>query len=271
MPRKKVLLTVTTYPLPSKSYDELVCTAGITEEGDWIRIYPIPLSFLSGLKKDGRITQTKYTWIELDLVKRRDDFRPESYSPRNYDFRDLVVGNHIDTQRNWEERKAYCLQNVYSKTSNLIHDSASPTNVSLATFKPNEILGFHHELDKREWNPTWIALQAQQSLFYGYDEGSRRRITIRKIPFKFYYRFKDDDGKISRLMIEDWEIGQLYWNCLKRAEGNETAAINKVYEKYGEEFVNNKDIYFFLGTRKIHHARRFTNPFGIMGVFYPKS
>jgi hypothetical protein len=27
MPRLKVLLTVTTYPLPSRSYDELVCTA----------------------------------------------------------------------------------------------------------------------------------------------------------------------------------------------------------------------------------------------------
>jgi hypothetical protein len=41
--RKKVLLTVTTYPLPSRSYDELVCTAGILEDGSWIRIYPVPL------------------------------------------------------------------------------------------------------------------------------------------------------------------------------------------------------------------------------------
>ena len=67
MIRKKVLLTVTTYPLPSRSYDELVCTAGVLEDGSWIRIYPVPLSFLSGLKKAGVIQSTKYTWIELDL------------------------------------------------------------------------------------------------------------------------------------------------------------------------------------------------------------
>ena len=66
MSRFKVLLTVTTYPLPSKSYDELVCTAGVLEDGSWIRIYPMPLSFLRGLKIDGKLQSTKYTWIELN-------------------------------------------------------------------------------------------------------------------------------------------------------------------------------------------------------------
>lgn len=42
MVREKVLITVTTYPLPSRSYDELVCIAGILENGEWIRIYPVP-------------------------------------------------------------------------------------------------------------------------------------------------------------------------------------------------------------------------------------
>ena len=46
MAKTKVLITVTTYPLPSRSYDELVCTAGVLENGDWIRIYPVPLHFL---------------------------------------------------------------------------------------------------------------------------------------------------------------------------------------------------------------------------------
>ena len=32
MAKKKVLITVTTYPLPSRSYDELVCPAGILEK-----------------------------------------------------------------------------------------------------------------------------------------------------------------------------------------------------------------------------------------------
>jgi len=87
MALKKILITVTTYPLPSRSYDELVCTAGILEDGSWIRIYPVPLSFLKDLKEDTGFK--KYTWIELDVKERGDDFRPESYSPNNYKIKIL--------------------------------------------------------------------------------------------------------------------------------------------------------------------------------------
>ncbi len=103
----KVLITVTTYPLPSRSYDELVCTAGVLESGDWIRIYPVPLSFLIDLKGSGKVNNVKYTWVELEVNKRTDDFRLESYSLKHYDFRDLVVHNRLDTEQNWQQRKDF--------------------------------------------------------------------------------------------------------------------------------------------------------------------
>ena len=132
MPIKKILITVTTYPLPSRSYDELVCTAGVLEDGSWIRIYPIPLSFLNQVKKD--IGFKKYTWIELDVKQRTSsDFRPESYSPNNYDIKILKT---LDTKNYWKERKKFCLNNVYTNKTKLISDSQNSTNVSLATFKP---------------------------------------------------------------------------------------------------------------------------------------
>jgi hypothetical protein len=40
MGRKRVFITVKTYPPLSEKYDELVCTAGISEDGSWIRLYP---------------------------------------------------------------------------------------------------------------------------------------------------------------------------------------------------------------------------------------
>jgi len=36
MERKRVYITVKTYPTLSEKYDELVCTAGISEDGSWI-------------------------------------------------------------------------------------------------------------------------------------------------------------------------------------------------------------------------------------------
>ncbi len=266
MPRLKVLLTVTTYPLPSRSYDELVCTAGVLEDGSWIRIYPIPMSFLFDLKKGESLNKIKYQWIELDLVKRTDDFRPESYSPKHYDFRDIVVGESYDTKSNWLRRKELCLDNVYASLSKLIELSKDPTNKSLASFKPTKIHKLEIVPDDREWKDEWTALRQQGDLFT--DVKSPESL-IPKLPYKFKYRFEDDSGKSSLMMIEDWEIGALYWNCLKRANGNEEVALEKVREKYEKVFLAKNDITFFLGTTKEFHRRRMSNPFVIIGVFYP--
>lgn len=267
MPRKKVLLTVTTYPLPSRSYDELVCTAGILETGEWIRIYPVPLSFLIGQKKEGEMKSYKYTWLELDLKKRTDDFRPESYSPENYDFKDLILHQHIDTKNNWTLRKDYCLKEVYTNLDKLLETSKDPHNKSLATFKPSSVERLEIEPDEREWKNEWKELRKQGDLF---SQDKAPEILIPKLPYKFYYRFTDDSGKKSRMMIEDWEIGQLYWNCLRSSEGDELKALEKVKQRYEYEFISKKDICFFLGTTLQWHRRRSPNPFVIIGVFYPK-
>lgn len=270
MPKQKVLITVTTYPLPSRSYDELVCTAGVLENGQWIRIYPVPLKFLKGLRADGHVETFKYNWIELDLRKRTDDFRPESHSPVNNNFDDIQVVGKIGTEHNWHERKKFCTANIYTNLTKLIDDSKAPKNISLATFKPTQVIGFEIEDDDREWKKEWREQLNQLQLAFEPEQDSGKRELIPKLPFKFYYRFKDDSGTVSRLMIEDWEIGALYWNCLRAADGNEEVAKAKVREKYETEFLTDKDIYFFLGTTREWHLRRAKNPFVIIGVFYPK-
>ncbi|MFI5160747.1 MAG: hypothetical protein ACHQHN_05685 [Sphingobacteriales bacterium] len=267
MPRHKVLITVTTYPQPSRSHDELVCTAGILESGEWIRIYPIPLSFLIDLKGNGKVNNVKYTWFELELRKRTDDFRPESHSPVNYNFKDLQILARIDTENNWRERKTLVLKNVYTNMGKLIADSKSPKNVSLATFKPTTIVKLDWEEEKsRDWKSEWTDLRKQGDLFAGVKDPGK---LIRKLPYKFFYIFTDETGKERRLMIEDWEIGALYWKCLRAAEGNEQVALQKVKEQYEDNFKKDKDVYFFLGTTKSWHKRA-KNPFMIIGIFYPK-
>lgn len=263
MSKKKILITVTTYPLPSRSYDELVCTAGFLEDGTWIRIYPIPLSFLNQIKKDTGFK--KYTWIELEVKKRTDDFRPESHSPINYNFKRINV---LDSSNFWAERKKICLQNVYTNKSKLIEDSKEPRNISLATFKPSKITGFEFVDDEKEWKDEWKELRKQTDLFAEIESNPEKLIP--KVPYKFYYIFEDDEGVPSKLMIEDWEIFQLYWNCLKDSNNDQGIALQKVREKYFDVFTKENDIYLFLGTTMQWHRRRATNPFVIIGIFYPK-
>jgi len=264
MARTKVLVTVSTYPLPSSSYDELVCTAGFREDGSWIRIYPVPFKFLS---------HRKYQWVELDLVRRdpSQDFRPESYRPAQVDLSDLQALDIVDTNQNWHRRKELCLQTVYTNMTELIEDSKEPKNVSLAAFRPTSVQRFVIEDDAREWKASWLAQLQQLDLFTsgGQRQPGAQRIPIDKIPYRFKYHFTDDEGRSSTMTIEDWEVGALYRNCLRNAEGDEAQALGKVREKYDTDFIQNKDITLFLGTTLIHHKKRHSNPFTIIGVFYP--
>lgn len=72
---KRILVLVKTYPHPSNKSIETVCTAGLTEDGKWIRIYPIPFRYLAGDKQF-----KTFQWIEADVVKRpkNKDYRKES-------------------------------------------------------------------------------------------------------------------------------------------------------------------------------------------------
>lgn len=258
----KVLITVKTYPTLSAKYDELVCTAGFREDGTWIRLYPVPFR-----KKSYNEQYKKYDWIEVDLVKNDSDFRSESYRPRTIDSEINVVG-HIDTKGNWEERKKICLGKIYYNLTELIAE-AKDKNIctSLAVFKPAEVLDFYAEPVEREWDKDKLAKLNQLNLFETTQEGKFE--VVQKLPYKFKFRILDNQGKESNMMIEDWETGQLYWNCLARHEGDEQKAIADVRKKYFDDFAKTKDLHFFLGTTQAHHHVSL-NPFMIIGTFQPK-
>lgn len=256
----KVLITVKTYPTISGKYDELVCTAGFLEDGTWVRVYPVTFR-----KRAYTEQYKKYDWIELDLVKNTSDFRPESYRPKSLDT-EIKVVSHIDTARNWEERKNFCLGKVYQNLSELIAEAKDKEiGTSLAVFKPTEILDFYAEPVEREWSSKQKATLAQQNLF----EDKTDFEVVRKLPYKFKFKFKDNEGRESNMMIEDWETGQLFWNCLAKHEGNEQKAIEDVRKKYFHDFAMTKDLYFYLGTTKSNHYVSH-NPFMIIGTFHPK-
>ncbi|MBN1822604.1 MAG: hypothetical protein JXR31_01570 [Prolixibacteraceae bacterium] len=262
MPKRKILITVKTYPSISSKYEELVCTAGIDEDGNWIRIYPIPFR-----KLDYNNQYQKYHWIEMDLVKNTHDFRLESYRPVNIDSEDIITFHgRIGTENNWEERKKLILKNVYFDLDLLISEAKNKEKyTSLAIFKPTKFIDFIYEPCQREWNAKQKAALLQGKLF----EEKRNFEVVRKLPYKFSFVFSDLNGKVSTLMNEDWELGALFWNCLEKHDGNENAACDDVRKKYWDDFAKTKDLYFYLGTTKVHHLVA-PNPFIIIGTFHPK-
>ena len=256
-----ILITVKTYPTISKVHqDEFVCTAGFNEQGEWIRLYPIPFRRL-----DYGSQYKKYDWIEVDIKKHKSDWRPESHSPIKGKDSTINIVGHLDTKNNWEDRKAIILKNVYTDLSVLLEDAKEThKKTSLAVFKPTIIKDFIFSEETREWDETKISWLKQQSLF----EDMTKRVVIKKLPYKFSYVFEDINGKSSTLMVEDWEIGQLFWNTLKHKQ-TEQLALQDVKNKYFNHFYNKTDLHFFLGTHFVQHSQKSKNPFIIIGLFYP--
>ncbi|MEA4895904.1 MAG: hypothetical protein VB064_11685 [Oscillospiraceae bacterium] len=261
--RKRIYIVVKTYPTISKAYSELVCTAGVLEDGSWIRLYPVPFRKLDIDRK-----YPKYAWINVEATRNVADFRPETYRP---DLSTLVVEsspNKID----WDERRRIIFKNkkVYTDLQELI-DKAKLDKTSLAIFKPAKVIDFTAKEVERDWDPDKLAilqgLSRQQNLFQTPEEIEAEFKIVPKVPYEFSYKFADASGTQHKMMIEDWEIGMLFFNCLRNAGGDEKVAIEKVKEKYFDTFIKT-DLYFFLGTTKQFHNVA-PNPFIIIGTFHP--
>ncbi len=265
LPGARILITVKAYPKPSGRYEELVCTAGLIDGEKWIRIYPVPYRFLAENQM-----YPKYSWVTVNLIRNRSDFRPESYRPKNGLDEEFTVEGTLGTNDAWAARKSFVLRELFQSMSEVIALAKGEQKKSLATLRPSEVTGFKIEPTERDWNEEWTNRALQRSFleYSASDQPGKRRL-VQKVPYDYSYEFLSaGDKKPRKMKIEDWEIGALYWNCLAQTGGDETAANQLVRKKYFETFTSEHDLYFFLGTTKQYHNIG-PDPFIIIGVFYP--
>ncbi len=248
----KVLITVKTYPHPSREYQELVCTAGITESGDWVRLYPIDYRYRS---PDQQFQ--KYQWIEVDLDPRGagNDSRKESRRP-NLDSI-VICGEPLSTDKKWKQRREI-IDQLPHRTLNQLKLLYETDKTSLGIVRPKCVLDLEIRPDDDDWKPEWRSLFKQQRLF-----GPQQK-PLRKIPFTFHYVFEcEDSDKPHTAMCEDWELGALFLNELDRL-GSAQLAAESVKRKFFEELCSpSKDTRFFMGTFFPY------NTWLVLGVFWP--
>lgn len=261
MSTERILVIVKTYPALSEKYIETVCTAGLREDGSWVRVYPIQFRLAQAKDRFAR-----YSWVNFSLSDEhpRKDPRPESRHLS--DPKAFEEDGHLDTRNNWQERRRLVLEKgtVFTNMGQLISD-AHENKRSLATFKPTKILKFGFDKDSENWDIEKIQRVynslAQNDLF---EDNSWRDSfrPVNKLPYKFYYIFEDDQGRSCKLHILDWEISMLFLNC--RKHGDE-AALKMVRDKFEVDFLKT-DIHFYLGTIFKWHQMKSDNPWSIIGV-----
>ncbi len=254
----KVLITVKTHPIPSSKYDELVCTAGVTEAGDFVRLYPINFRDLPYSQH-----YKKYQWLEVDATKHTGrDSRKESYRPKCDSIR--LLGEPLLATNNWAERSRFALANC-SQSMEDLYDKQEVDKTSLGIFRPKEVFDLVWEASDADWKPSFKAALSQQRLW---ENRKASKEPPRKVPWTFRYRFACDDPRCKashRMMIEDWEVGALYWNCV---DDGATAieACQKVKQKFLEQLcAPDRDTHFYVGTILAH-----PKTWVIIGVYWPK-
>ena len=250
--KKRILITVRTYPTPARNGVEVSCTAGITEEGEWIRLFPVPYRFLA---YDRRFT--KYQLIEVD-VQRSSDPRPESYRINPDSIK--ILEQPLSTKNYWSARKdrVFPLRaNSLCELQRLRDQNGHPT---LGLFKPKEVSFRLQPEDNPDWTPNELERLSQSSFF----DNTPSQL-LEKVPYKFYYRFRCDDRRcnLHNLSCTDWEMGESYRKW--RNEYGSDGWLRAFRNKYEVDMLLDKDLHFYVGTVRLHPGRWI-----IVGLFYPK-
>lgn len=250
--KKKVLITVRTYPVPATKSIEVSCTAGITEDGKWIRLFPIQYRFLDYDKRF-----RKYQYIQASVTKSTSDIRPESYKIDTDTIQ--ILSEVIPTDNNWELRKA----KVFPLKSNSLCFLQAKRNAdkepTLGFFKPKSITALRIGKTDSNWTAQELAQFQQYSLF------SKTPITqLEKLPYTFSYEFKCNEPNCGGhvLSCTDWEMGASYRKWRDKYSNNWETQFRKTYE---DEMVLGRDTHFFVGTLRTH-----PDAWIIIGLFYPK-
>ena len=235
---KRILMTVKTYPTPSKNYVETVCTAGITEEGNWIRLYPVKFRHLSENQKFG-----VFTWITAQVTKTDGrDKRPESY---RIETDSICIDRKLDPQKDIEEKLRY-LRPLIKYSVDEIDLEYQKDMTSLALLKPKCMDDFiieRHETP--DWTDEELTKLNQMDLFAKEDD----RKALKKVPYRFfaYFHCHDKNCPGHRKMITAWDFNWSYF-IYRLNYSTENIALQNLKEAWMKKFTEDKDGYLFLGT-----------------------
>jgi len=231
---KTLLVTVKTYPTPSRKYIETTCVSGITDAGHWIRLHPVNFRSLEEANQFPR-----YSRIRVQVNKSTRDTRPESH---HLDIDSIEQLGVVPTTNAWQERRSV-IEPMLSRSVEELANQLDANGTSLGVIRPKEITRFRMEKTNPRWSPEELGKLDQQELF-----SPRQVPRLEKIPFRFIYEFNCDDSRCHghKMQVFDWEVAQAYRDW---SRGKTPLEWQKMFLKEFDYKVRHfYDSLFFLGT-----------------------
>src|ERR1043166_5079025 len=251
--REEILVLAKAYPNISTKHGEIVCTAGITRDGRWLRIYPMPYRELPFEKR-----YKKFQWIKIDVLPSNEKLqRPESRKVADLNSLELLA--EIPSRpKGWKEREALFMPHV-CKSLEELEERKESISTSLGIFRPKEVTEFVIERSEEHTSEKKKKVLNQGKLF------GIQQTPLAKVPYKFSYRFVCDDDRCRghKIMILDWEMGESYWN-FKRMYKTEAMTLDMLRDKWLDNFFRRRESYFVMGTESEF------NKFMVLTVLSPR-
>lgn len=249
----KVFIIGKTYPVISRKYNELVCTGGITENSDLIRLYPLPYRYLHDDQQF-----PIYSWIEVEICKAYDDVRKESYKIKPESIRIL------ERLKGWDKRWQI-IEPTLTSSLEYLEKQRKKDNTSLGIIRIT-YKNFSWEFQGREWPIDKKSILDQMDFLKDVKP-------LEFIPYKFYLSYRCSDNPNCRghkQSILSWEYSQAFRSFIKQYNSEENALSIMKNTLEGERYFDlqgsSRERIALLGTIKQYHQ------FGkwiIGGLFFP--
>lgn len=213
----RVSILVKALPQRSSTYGETVCCAGVTEYGNFKRLFPVRFRHLAGTSKFAR-----WDWVKFKYRNPTRDKRPESC----HVMEDTI---EIDGAFPKGERAAFLNRIVSPSIS-----SAASEGRSLALIRPVETKFSYKPKPPSEIDAERRAFKdaAKQGSFF-----DKELASIEPTPYKFHFKFRDGDGSHT-FTNGDWESHAMFFNGRRRT-GSDQACLDWMDSVYNEQYVRN--------------------------------
>lgn len=224
----EAVIIVKASPQLGDKHGETVCTAGITREGTWVRLYPIAFRTLEEAQQFSRWDTVRYQWHHP-----KDDGRVES---RRVEHNTLRVTGSVRQQ------------DRFGLIAPMITDSLARERAegrSLAFIRPSIRKFVIEKKPEAELKADVerYALRAKQV-----DMFLKQVVPYNPCPYKFKYEYETADGK--RLgTCQDWETEATFFNWVKLY--GEEKALASMAQRWGEEMPA-KGLLFAMGTHSLY-------------------
>ena len=236
--KEKLLVIAKAYPEYSKKYNDfLMCTAGLTEDGEWRRIYPIPI------EEFFKFSFKKREWIEYEIRDERGDHRKESKKIYPASLRPTGEFEDIEAIRNLFRSDCTSLESLSAKYK--------LDKTSIGVIKPILI---DFKLKKR--NNSF----KKEASFKSHSFSAFNLDILHEYP-QFIFYCSPSCNLQHQIMCEDIEAIEL---CRKLHRRYPREIAFKLIKEKLFDWMKSRDLYFVVGTHFIYAT------WIIISLIYPK-